>query len=94
MLKQLYPDDIAKRLHDERPATYLMADPVSGLAPNWVRVDRLGEVLLARADGELCQQGPTVLPLPSFATYLTEYVCIGHLRGDLYSSAVVDASLG
>jgi hypothetical protein len=47
-LRQLAP---TRRLQSEHVAVYMMVDPVTGFAPDWVQMNGLGEVLLARSDG-------------------------------------------
>lgn len=60
VMKQLAPTTTATRPDNESPAVYLMIDPVSGFAPNWIQLNGLGEVLLARSDGMLWAGNPQI----------------------------------
>ncbi|KAF6257436.1 hypothetical protein COO60DRAFT_1227797 [Scenedesmus sp. NREL 46B-D3] len=51
-LKQLAPTTYGNRVKREQPAVLMLMDPKSGFAPAWVQLNGLGEVLLARTDGE------------------------------------------
>jgi hypothetical protein len=52
VMKQLAPTTAANRPTFEQPAVFLLMDPVTGFAPPEVQMNGLGEVLLARTDGE------------------------------------------
>jgi hypothetical protein len=51
-MKQLAPTTAATRPTFEQPAVFMLIDPLSGFAPPDVQINGLGEVLLARTDGE------------------------------------------
>lgn len=55
-MKQLAPTTAATRPTFEQPAVFLLMDPRSGFAPPDVQQNGLGEVLLARTDGERTAQ--------------------------------------
>jgi hypothetical protein len=51
-MKQLAPTTAATRPTFEQPAVFMLIDPRNGFAPPDVQLNGLGEVLLARTDGE------------------------------------------
>lgn len=52
LLMQLAPTTCDNRLSNEQPGVFMLINRVTSFAPAWVQMDGLGEVLLARADGE------------------------------------------